>query len=146
MRYRFRLATVRRVRRAQESAAREALHHANAALVVAIAARDAAAVHYREVETADAADAETLRRDRLFAELAATALARARKEANRKASEAALAHVEWQLTARRVAALDRLDERRRLEHAVEENRREIAVVDDVVTARFVSASRAEGAA
>lgn len=142
MRYRFRLETVLRVRRSEESAARDALHHSNAALVRAIEARDRALTRYREAESAVASDLEALLCERVSAELAARAVALAQRTVSRVASEAALAHVDWQRAARRVAALERLDERRRHEHVAQEGRREIARIDDIVAARYVSAHSA----
>ncbi len=41
----------------------------------------------------------------------------------------------WSEAARRVTVLERLDERRRAEHADDERRAEVTEVDDLVTAR-----------
>jgi flagellar export protein FliJ len=135
MRYRFPLETVRRVRRAEEEAARARLLFANASLVSAIAARDLADAHYRATSSA-VADLASLLEERCRADLAAAALERAKRAVSLAASEAALAHVAWASAAKRVATLDRLDERRRAEHLAEEGRQEVAMVDDIVAARY----------
>lgn len=139
-RYRFRLETVLRVRRAEESDAKAALLLANARLRQALEVRDAAQRHYRDViEAQDGTrTVEQLVRDRWEAGLCAEALAVAQRGAMRAAGEAALAQVDWSQAARRVAVLERLDERRRAEHAEEERRAEQGVVDDLVTARFAT--------
>lgn len=139
-RYRFRLETVLRVRRAEEADAKAALLQANARLRAALEARERAQQHYRDV--VDHHDGhgtrEQLRRERWEASVAADVLAAAQREAIRGAGEAALAQVDWAQAARRVAVLERLDLRRRAEHAAEEQRREASAVDDLVTARFVA--------
>jgi flagellar export protein FliJ len=138
MRYRFPLETVLRVRRVEEKAARARLLCANATLASAIASRDLAAERYRETGLL-VIDLASLLEERCAAELAATALEQASKAVSRAAGEAALAHVAWTSAARRVATLERLDERRRAEHLVEEGRRENAMVDDIVAARYAMA-------
>lgn len=139
-RYRFRLETVLRVRRAEESDAKGALLRANARLRAALDARDQAQQRYRDVVESQSlsGSVEQLRRDRWHAEVAARALSDAQREAMRVAGEAALAQVDWAQAARRVAVLERLDLRRRSEHAEGERRAEVGVVDDLVTARYVS--------
>ena len=139
-RYRFRLETVLRVRRAEESDAKAALMRANARLRATLEARGAAQRRYRDVVEGQAmsGSVEQLRRDRWHAEVAARALFEAQREAMRIAGEAALAQVDWAQAARRVAVLERLDLRRRAEHAEGERRAEVGVVDDLVTARYVA--------
>jgi len=134
VRYVFRLATVLRVRRAEEQRARAALMVANASLVGAIEDRDEADARYR-AQLTTVSDAASLVRERCDAELAAATLERAQRRVSRAASEAALARVEWSGAARRVAMLERLDERRRAEHLESERRREAVAVDDLVAGR-----------
>lgn len=138
MRYAFALATVLRVRRAQERAAQARLLAANASLVSAIEARDLAEARYRSTGSL-VVDRASLLAERCQAGLAAATVERARREVSRAAGEAALAHVGWTEAAKRVAMLERLDARRRAEHLVEEGRREVAMVDDIVAARYATA-------
>lgn len=146
--YRFRLETVLRVRRAEETDAKAALLQANSRLRQMLERRDVAQQRYRRVVAHQpvAATAEELRLERWEAELLADALALAQREAMRAAGEAALAQVEWAQAARRVAVLERLDLRRRAEHADEERRKEHRMVDDLVTARYVASGPAQDAA
>ena len=139
MRYRFPLEMVLRVRRAEEKVARARLLVANTSLVSAIAARDLADARYRATGSL-VVDLASLLAERSAAELAAATLEHARKVVSRAASEAALAHVAWTSAAKRVAMLERLDEHRRGEHLVEEGRREVAMVDDIVASRYAMAA------
>lgn len=143
-RYRFRLETVLRVRRAEESSAKGALLRANASLRQALGVRDRAQQRYRDVLAGQAATCrvEDLVRDRLEADLVAEAMGVAQRRAMRAAGEAALAQVDWAQAARRVAVLERLDLRRRAEHDEDERRAEVGLVDDLVTARYVEDHRA----
>lgn len=50
--------------------------------------------------------------------------------------------VDWTAARRKVAALERLEERRRAEHAVEVQRAEDTLVDDLVVARFARGGQA----
>ncbi|MDA8291442.1 MAG: hypothetical protein M0Z33_07185 [Actinomycetota bacterium] len=137
-RYVFRLASVLRLRRAEEEQARERLQLANTRLRERILARDAEAARYRAlVARAPAEDADGLRTEMHTASLAAATVDAARRSVATAASDVALAQIEWQVAARRVEILERLDDRRRMEHLAEEGRAEVAVVDDLVTARFV---------
>lgn len=148
-RYRFRLETVLRVRRAEESEAKATLLRANARLRAALDARAQAQLRYRDVvaEQVLSGTLDDLRRDRWHAEVAASSLAAAQREAMRVAGEAALAQVDWSQAARRVAVLERLDHRRRAEYADQERHAEVGLVDDLVTARYVTDNRvADGTA
>lgn len=135
--YRFRLATVLRVRHVQEEQARYALLEANRAVL-------------------QAAEELELRRDVLSEKTAlpaatehATFIAQ-REQADRLAAAVRTAagreiealdiqrdkRDEWGQRAQRVASLERLDERAREEHRIEANRDEMKLVDDLVTSRF----------
>jgi flagellar protein FliJ len=50
--------------------------------------------------------------------------------------------IDWTAARRKVAALERLEERRRAEHAVEVQRAEDTLVDDLVVARFARGGQA----
>ena len=136
-RYEFRLASVLQLRRAEEQSARGALRAANDELRRRIATRDERAAHYRVVAaTPPAASAEGLLAQHQLAELAAAAVVGARRRVTTAAADAALAQVAWSNASRRVKVLERLDERRRAEHAAAEARAEAAEIDDLVTSRY----------
>ena len=141
-RYVFRLSGVQQLRRAEEEQAREALAVANARLRNAIRLRDEQVARYHEIASVTTAtDAESLRSEKAQAALAAEVVDAARHAVAAAAADAALAQVAWSTASRRVKVLERLDERRRLEHAEMARRAEVAVVDDIVTARYLSEHR-----
>jgi flagellar FliJ protein len=143
-RYQFRLAAVLRLRRAEEEQARERLLAANSRLREVIAARDREAARYSALASnTEATTLEGLLAEQQAASLAASVVAGARRAVTTAAADAALAQIAWTSASRRVRILERLDDRRRAEHAEEELRSEVATVDDMVTARYVSAHRAE---
>jgi flagellar export protein FliJ len=135
-RYRFRLEQVRNVRRVQEDLSLAAMRHAeNEAAQAAEAAAARLARYAREsaplaeaIAGSFAADHERLARAAAAVEAAGRALGEARAQADARRGE-------WSDAARRVAALDRLDERKRGEHAVEAVRDGDRLVDDIVMAR-----------
>jgi flagellar protein FliJ len=136
-RYKFRLAAVLRVRQAEEEQAADALRRANARVRALLAARDDEVARYRSLAvTGGPMTAAELRQERATAALVADTMTAAEKAAMTAAADAALAQVAWSTAARRVTALERLDERRRAEHADDERRAQIAEVDDLVTARY----------
>lgn len=135
-RYKFRLDQVRNVRRVQEDQALAAFLRAQRA---AADAADAAANRRTRYDAESrvtpsgstglfVADHERLAWGAAAVEAASQALADARWAAGELRTE-------WSETARRVAALDRLDERLRAEHAVEAQRAFERQVDDIVVAR-----------
>ncbi len=145
-RYAFRLQGVLQLRRAEEAQAREVLGAANARLRKAITARDVELARYRTVAAvATATSAETLRAEMQGASLAAETVTAARQAVSAAATDAALAQVAWTACSRKVKILERLDQRRRAEHAEQAQRAEIAVVDDIVTARYLSEKRSTSA-
>ena len=135
-RYRFRLETVLRVRRVQEDVARGDLARANAA--VAAAAADVEAARERLAgmasEPVPANPVEWQARRALLLGRAAEITARQTDlqaaDTERAGRQRALAEART-----RVRALERLDERRRAEHAVEMGRDDSRTLDDLVTAR-----------
>jgi flagellar FliJ protein len=138
--YRFRLATVLRIRRMEEETAKLELRAANVALRNAVAARDAADERYRSFTSSKQAiaSASELMAERLEAGLLAEQVAATQRRAMERAASAALAQARWSNAAKRVAVLERLDARRREEHAAGELRAEVALVDDLVTARYAA--------
>jgi flagellar FliJ protein len=136
-RYRFRLETVLRVRRVQEDVARGDLARANAA--VAAAAADVEAARERLAgmasEPVPANPVEWQARRALLLARAAEITARQTDlqaaDTERAGRQRALAEART-----RVRALERLDERRRAEHAVEMGRDDSRTLDDLVTARW----------
>lgn len=138
-RYQFRLEAVLRLRRAEEGQARDALAAANAELRGALVARDAVAGRYAALpRPLGAMTAESLRREHADASLAAASLAAAQQIVSAAAARAAATQLAWSAAAQRVAVLERLDERRRAEHADEWRRHEATELDDLVTSRYVS--------
>ena len=142
-RFRFRLDQVLHVRRVQEDQARYALLAANRDAQLA-----AARVEQRLADYADRrmppgpqpyADFE---RAVFLLDSAAGAIGVAR-EAHRDALGVAdERRGEWTDARRRVAALERLEARRRAEHAIEVQRAEDQLVDDLVVARHARGARA----
>jgi flagellar biosynthesis chaperone FliJ len=136
-RYRFRLDAVLRARRAQEDAARQELARANHALrqAQALAAAELARLRALPVPTG-VVDLVRDAEDRVWRTLAADSAHFAGRQAEELAVAAAVSQAAWREAAQRVAALERLDERRRAEHAALVAHAEAAEVDDIVTARF----------
>ncbi len=141
-RFRFRLDQVLHVRRVQEDRARFQLLSANRDAHLAAARVDERLADYaeRQMPTGTQSFAEFERAVfRLDAAAGAVGVARA-------AHRDALVVVderrgEWTDARRRVAALERLEERRRVEHAIEVQRAEDQLVDDLVVARHARGGR-----
>jgi flagellar export protein FliJ len=145
-RYRFRLDSVLRARRAQEERARQELAQANLRLRTAMDLHRRESQRYAEMTfKIGALDGVEFQRERAVAELAAATVEAARVAMDAAAAEAAAAYTGWTETARLVAALERLDDRRRAEHRAEVLRDEVAVADDLTAAR-VAAERATNTA
>jgi flagellar biosynthesis chaperone FliJ len=141
--YQFRLDAVLRVRRIEEERARADLLGANRALAEAEAELDRRLEHYRTVTLPGGALAHDdylaarSRQDHAAASVVAAGTARLAAEAERQRL-----HDIWAGTAARVKALERLDDRRREEHAAEVLREEVIVLDEVATAtRLIGADR-----
>lgn len=137
---RFRLAAVLRVRRMEEEAAKLELRAANVALRQAVTDRDLAEARYRASTAGGPALASVadLHAQRLQAGLLAEQAAAAQRLALQHAGAAALAQARWSKAAKRVAVLERLEARRSAEQAAEELRAEVALVDDLVNARYAA--------
>ncbi|MDA8311680.1 MAG: hypothetical protein M0Z46_13935 [Actinomycetota bacterium] len=136
-RYRFGLETVLRVQRAAKQKAVRELMLADARLREDVQVRDAARHRYaRFTACAPARGAvEQFRAERAVAGLLAQSASAAERRALKSAERAAVAQARWSQASRRAAALERLDERRRAEHVAAALRAEVALVDDVVSAR-----------
>lgn len=135
-RYRFRLEQVRNVRRAQEDLSLAAMRHAEREAAQAAEAAEARRARYEResaplaqaVAGSFVADHERLARAAAAVEAAARSLAEARAAADDRRAD-------WSEAARRVAALDRLDDRKRGEHGADFLRDLDRQVDDIVVAR-----------
>lgn len=145
--YAFRLETVRRVRRVQETVAKAELSRANNEVTAAITAVEARIAKYEaklnETPAAGSSPAsgtivrvDAFMQRRYFNELAGNAVVAARSSLNAAQLEAEIARSAWSTKAKDVKALDRLDERRKEEHLLAYNREVDAEVDDIVTGRF----------
>jgi len=141
-RFQFRLATVLRLRRAELEQARLGLAEANARLHGLLIARDTEARRYHLAGAASSAvTVDQLAAERHDASIALERLGFAERRAAEAANAAAIAQITWLTAHRRVAVLERLEERRKEEHLGALAREEIAVIDDLTTARFVAERR-----
>jgi hypothetical protein len=138
-RYTSTLGPVLRARQAQEGMARSALQKANHAAAAAERASAATFAHYREVA---AAPNPSFLAAREQGELAALAVKGSRDAVSAKKADARNALEDYVDAAKAVSAAERLEERRREEHALAALREETALVDEVVTARYARARRA----
>jgi flagellar protein FliJ len=135
-RFRFRLEQVLRVRRLQEDIARGALmaaHHGAREAADRVNARIddyAAASRPSGAQSYDAFNRMQFRLDN-----AAGAITIARAEYRQALDLVEVRRVEWTAARQRVAALERLEARRRDEHAIDARRAEDRIVDDLVAAR-----------
>jgi flagellar export protein FliJ len=135
-RYRFRLAPVLRVRRAEEERARAELQLANREVFEAAATLEAREAHFRALPASTPhVSPEELARERDVASMAAAAVIAARHHLHDAHVRAAQRAEAWHAASMRVKALDRLDERQRDEHAVEMARDEARTVDEMVMGR-----------
>jgi flagellar export protein FliJ len=135
-RFRFRLDQVLHVRRVQEDQARFALLAANRDVQLAQARVDERLALYADRRMPEGpqpyADFE---RAVFLLDAAAGAVGAARADHREKLEVVDARRVEWTDARRKVAALERLETRRRAEHAIEVQRAEDQLVDDLVVAR-----------
>jgi flagellar export protein FliJ len=138
-RFRFRLEQVLRVRRLQEDQSKNALLAANRdAHAAAVHVEERLAEYSTRSFPTGTRSYEEFERALFLLDSAAGAVDVARI-AHREALEVVAARRdEWTATHRRVAALERLEERRRDEHAIESRRAEDRLVDDLVVARHAA--------
>jgi flagellar export protein FliJ len=141
--YKFRLDAVLRVRRIEEERALADLLGANRALAEAEAELDRRLGHYRGVQLpAGPLGHHEYLAARSQQDLAAGAVVAAGTARLAAEHERDRLHGIWADAAAKVKALERLDERRREEHAAEVLREEIIVLDEVATAmRLIGAQR-----
>ena len=143
-RYRFTLESALRARRAQEDVARQRLAEANHRLAQARAAHPAAIDAARAVTLSTSAmDREDFVSTRAHEMRLADAVVRAQRTSVEIEVEAAVCYAAWVESGKRVASLERLDERRREEYQAEVLREEATAVDDVVASRW-SMTAADG--
>jgi flagellar FliJ protein len=143
-RYQFRLATVLRLRQAEKERARAALLEANLRLKELLVERDKDASRFAALASAkDAQDLAGLLAERSDAEIAARRLAQAERRVASAAGAAAQAQIAWLAAHQRVVALERLDDRRRQEHAAAALKEEIALLDELSTARYATKDRSK---
>lgn len=134
--YRFPLETVLRVRRIEEDRVKAELLAANRAVTSAHQSVDRRAAHLDAVPPAPGGTAATFMRGRAHQMQAAASLGHARGVLVARQQVAAERRDEWSGARSRVASLERLDDRMRDEHAIEANREDQRLVDDLVSARF----------
>jgi flagellar FliJ protein len=135
-RYSFRLDPVLRVRRIEEDKAVLELAQASRRLAAAEAELERRLDRYTEVPAPTGpVPVEQLLRMRARQDGVAASVVYAGADQLRAAATVDVRRGEWSEAAMRVAALERLDERRRAEHAQEANRQELVEVDDMVVAR-----------
>jgi flagellar FliJ protein len=137
--FRFRLDQVLRVRRVQEDQAKAALMGANhAARQAAVQVETRLAEYTTRGFPSGPQSYEQFEHSLFMLDSAAGAVDVARV-AHRDALEVvADRRVDWTGARRRVAALERLEDRRRDEHALEMRRAEDRLVDDLVVARHAA--------
>lgn len=134
------LAPVLRVRQAQEGLARANLQKANAAAATARAIEGQAWSHYNEVSSSCGPSIQVHHQ---LAGFAAEAVADAAREVDTRKAEAAEATASYLDAAKAVSAVERLEERRREEHALGVLREEAALVDELVTARYTRGAQSK---
>ncbi|HEV7526334.1 MAG TPA: flagellar FliJ family protein [Acidimicrobiia bacterium] len=142
-RFRFRLDQVLHVRRVQEDRARFDLLTANRDAHLAAARVDERLADYgaRSMPIGPQAFAE-FERAVFMLDSGAAAVGVARASHRDALAVVDVRRTEWTDARRRVAALERLEERRRAEHAIEMQRAEDQLVDDLVVARYARGDRA----
>lgn len=141
-RYQFRFEHVARVRKIQEDQARAELLAARHRLLVAEAELAARSDDYRaRLSTETPGSAAVFRSQRHQDDLLATAVTAARcAEANARLAVSQRIDI-WTEAARKVAAMERLDERDRERHAADAAREEQAELDDLVAPRHAIEDR-----
>ena len=135
-RFRFRLEQVLRVRRLQEDLARAALQLANREARAAADTVNARIEAYSAAARPEGAQSyDTFNQMQTHLDYAAAAITAARAVYAQALGVVDERRAEWAAARQRVAALERLEERRRDEYAIEARRAEDRLVDDLVVAR-----------
>ena len=134
--FKFRLEQVLRVRALQEDQARGELMVANRAAQAAATRVENRLTEYKSRSLPKGAQSyESFERALFMLDSAAGAVDVARLAHRETLEVVAARRAEWTVARRKVAALERLEERRREEHAIEVRRAEDRLVDDLVVAR-----------
>ena len=142
-RFRFRLAQVLHVRQVQEDQARFALLAANRDAQLAAARVDERlAEHASRRMPSGPQSYVDFERSVFLLDSSAGAVAAARASHREALVVVDERRTEWTEARMRVAALERLETRRRAEHAIEAQRAEDQLVDDLVVARHARGVRA----
>lgn len=141
-RFNFRLAQVLHVRRVQEDQARYALMAANGVAALAAQRVEERLDDYasRSLPTGPQSYAD-FERSVFLLDSAAGAVGVARVAYADALDVVATKRDAWTESRQRVAALERLEERRRAEHAIEVQRAEDRLVDDLVVGRYARGVR-----
>ena len=136
-RYRFRLETVRRIRRVQEDLAVGAWRVAQADLQAAEAERSAAIERYRGREVpAGAMGAAAFLAECDRAARSADAVVSSGVRCVERSVVVDERRADWSIAAQRVAGLDKFDERSRADHALTAARSEAVIDDDRAATAF----------
>jgi flagellar FliJ protein len=144
-RFRFRLEQVLRVRRLQEDMARAALMHAHREARLAAERLNARIAEYGDAPRPNGEQPlETFNRVHFDLDNAAGAITVARAGYEHTLRVVDDRRVDWAAARQRVAALERLEARRREEHEVEARRADDRLVDDLVVARHARGALARG--
>jgi flagellar FliJ protein len=142
-RFRFRLEQVLRVRRLQEDLARAALQHAHRDARTAADAVNARIEAYGAAARPEGTQTyDTFNQMQSHLDHAAGAITVARGIYAHAVAAVDERRAEWAAARQRVAALERLEERRRDEYAIEARRAEDRLVDDLVVARHARGAHA----
>ena len=141
-RFRFRLDQVLHVRRVQEDRARFDLLTANREAHFAAARVEERLADYAQRQMPTGPQPyEQFERAVFLLDSAAGAVGAARATHREALAVVDARRIDWTAARRKVAALERLEERRRAEHAVEVQRAEDQLVDDLVVARHARGVR-----
>jgi flagellar biosynthesis chaperone FliJ len=138
-RYHFSLEAVLRVRRAQEEAAGFALAHANQQRQRAMEAHEKALALCRAIELRRGPqDHVSFQQERDVTERRAVAVTVTQQAVTVATDEATARLADWSAAAKLVAAVERLDNRRREEWRLEEQRLETAAIDESAIAGWLA--------
>jgi flagellar biosynthesis chaperone FliJ len=146
-RYHFSLDAVLRVRRAQEEAAGFALAHANQQRQRALQAHQDALARCQALHLQRGPqDQLSFQRERDVSERRAAAVSIAQVAVDAATDEATARLADWSAAAKLVAAVERLDDRRREEWRLEEQRVELAAIDESAIAGWLADTAATASA
>ncbi len=134
-RYRFNLAAVLRARRAQESLARATLVAANTSAHAAESAARQSLAHYEQVLRLTGLGEQGFMASRQRASLAAKSFLDAKASSEQAKAAAEAATMRYLGARRAVAVLERLEARRRAEHARAVQHEEALLADELAVGR-----------